>query len=99
MLPSWTEEEVIPVWSLKALAGIFDPPLPAEVVAVDEDLVELQATPVAPTSTATPAAAIRTFHDAACNTPPRSLAGSLGSLPRSPGPRPPIYLTVRQMRI
>jgi hypothetical protein len=64
-LASCTEEEVIPVWSLNALDGIFDPPLPAEVVVDDVELVELQATPVAPTSMTIPTAAMRIFHDAA----------------------------------
>jgi len=63
--------EVMPVWSLKALEGIFDPPGPA-VVAVLDELVELQAAPVAASSTTMPAAAIRIFHDADTNAPPRN---------------------------
>ncbi|HZM53605.1 MAG TPA: hypothetical protein VFC03_01100 [Acidimicrobiales bacterium] len=61
----------MPVWSLMALAGIDDPPDPLpDVVVVDEELVELQATAVSPTSTTMPSAAVRIFHDAEAKSPP-----------------------------
>jgi hypothetical protein len=70
--PILTELEVMPVWSLKALDGIFEllllPPEP-EVVAVDAVVVELHATAVAATTTTNPIAAMRDFHEAA-KTPP-----------------------------
>jgi len=58
-LPTFTSVEVMPVWSLKALAGGGGRPvplLPAAVVVVVE-LVELQATPVVATSMTIPSAA------------------------------------------
>jgi hypothetical protein len=79
MLPTWTVAAVMPVWSLKALAGMARPDdvelpvvavLPALVVVVDAELVELQATAVVATSTTIPKAAMRVFHDAEPKAPP-----------------------------
>jgi hypothetical protein len=63
--------ELIPVWLLKALEGIFDPPfeLPPEPVP-DEEFVELQATRVVASSATAPTATIRLFHDAGPTAPP-----------------------------
>jgi hypothetical protein len=63
-LPTVTEFVVTPVWSLKAVAGIFElppvPPLPDPVVVVvDDELVELQAIAVEASSRTMPAAASR----------------------------------------
>ena len=68
-LATCTAFEVMPVWSLKALDGIFDPPDPP-VVVVDEELVELQATAVVATRATTISAAIRVFHSAVPKAPP-----------------------------
>jgi hypothetical protein len=70
-LATLTDVEVMPVWSLMALAGIGDPPEPPpDVVVVDDELVELQATAVNATSTTVPSAAVRVLHDAAIKSPP-----------------------------
>jgi hypothetical protein len=64
--PILTELEVIPVWSLNALAGTAElPPAPPEpeVVVVDAVVVELQATVVAATNASTPSAARRAFRE------------------------------------
>ncbi len=68
----------MPVWSLKALVGMERPaaddpvdPLPAvDVVVVDDELVELQATAVVDTIMTSPSAAIRVFHGAEPKAPP-----------------------------
>jgi hypothetical protein len=79
MLPTWTVVAVMPVWSLKALAGMARPDvvelpvvavLPAVVVVVDAELVELQATAVVATSRTIPKAAMRVFNDAEPKAPP-----------------------------
>ena len=74
-LPTWTELEVMPVWSLNALDGIFElpEPPPPEVVD-DDDVVELQATAVAAVSSSTPAVARDDFHEPERTDPPRSLS-------------------------
>ena len=73
-LATRTEVEVIPVWSLKELAGGCGrpdpPPLPAPVVVVLDEFVELQATAVVATNTTIPSAAIRVFHGAEPKAPP-----------------------------
>ena len=72
-LATLTEVEVIPVWSEKALEGMFefaDPPEFPEVVVVLDELVELQATAVVATSMTAPTAAMRAFHDAEPKAPP-----------------------------
>jgi hypothetical protein len=67
---------VMPVWSLKALEGIVPRldavvlPLPAAVVVVEAELVELQATAVVATNATSPSAAMRVFHDAEPKAPP-----------------------------
>jgi hypothetical protein len=78
MLPTLTVEAVMPVWSLKALEGIVPrldavelpvvAVLPAVVVVVE--LVELQATALVATSTTSPRAAMRVFHDPEPKAPP-----------------------------
>jgi hypothetical protein len=80
-LPTRTVVEVMPVWSLKALAGMVRPLLDevvlppveedaAAVVVVEEDVVELQATAVVPARRTIPSAAMRVFHDAEPKAPP-----------------------------
>ncbi|HZM57464.1 MAG TPA: hypothetical protein VFC03_20815 [Acidimicrobiales bacterium] len=70
---TFTESEVMPVWSLKALAGIDELPEllpPTEVVVVEDELVELQATVVSATNMTSPRAAVRVFDDAEPKAPP-----------------------------
>ena len=65
-MPTETELAVIPVWSLKALAGIFDvvePPPAAAVVVVDAELVEPQATAEVASKSTMPTAARWVFFD------------------------------------
>jgi hypothetical protein len=73
-LATLTEDEVIPVWSLNALWGIFElplpPPPPLVVLVVVDELVELHATAPSATRTTIPIAAVRVFHEAECNVPP-----------------------------
>jgi hypothetical protein len=71
-LATLTAVAVMPVWSLKALAGIFanGVPPPDEVVLVDEELVELHATAEVATNMTIPSAAMRVFHDAEPKAPP-----------------------------
>ena len=74
-LPTLTVVAVIPVWSLKALAGIVLPPFddelpPADVVVVVDELVELQATAVVATTMTIASAARRVFHGAEPKAPP-----------------------------
>jgi hypothetical protein len=78
MFPTLISEEVIPVWSLKALEGMDrleepdadDPPPLPDVVVVDAELVELQATTVIPATATIPSAARRVFHGADPKVPP-----------------------------
>jgi hypothetical protein len=70
-LPTLTVVAVMPVWSLKALAGTARPDaLDAPVVVVDVELVELQATAVVATIVTITSAAMRVFHDAELKAPP-----------------------------
>jgi hypothetical protein len=69
MLATLTDVEVMPVWSLNALAGMPDPP-PLPEVVFDEDEVELQATALVATSMTIPRAARRVFPDANPTVPP-----------------------------
>jgi hypothetical protein len=63
-LPTVTDVEVIPVWSLVALAGTPDPlEPPPDVVVVAVELVELQATAAIASTVTNPAAARRVFRD------------------------------------
>ena len=76
-LPTPTEVAVMPVWSLKALAGMVLPPMLRRsaddvVVVVDVELVELQATAPVATARTIASAAIRVFHDAEPKAPPCS---------------------------
>ncbi|HZM57355.1 MAG TPA: hypothetical protein VFC03_20260, partial [Acidimicrobiales bacterium] len=90
-LPTVTESEVSPVWSLKALAGIFEPDEPPEppelaaVVVVDAELVELQAIAVVASTRTAPSAAKRVFRDVRVIFPPSCGARSGVSLPHQPG--------------
>ncbi len=71
--PTLTADEVMPVWSLNALCGIFEPdlvPPDAEVELEAEALVEPQATAPRASNPAVPHAASRVFHDAERNDPP-----------------------------
>ena len=51
---------------------MVDPVVVAEVVVVDDELVELQATAVVATASTIPSAAMRVFHDAELKVPPWS---------------------------
>ena len=65
-MPTATELAVMPVWSLNALAGIFDVdelPLAAAVVVVDDELVEPQATAEVASKSTKPTAARWVFFD------------------------------------
>jgi hypothetical protein len=82
-LPTVTEFEVTPVWSLKALAGILDDAEvvllpPAEVVVVvDVELFELHAIAVVANRSVAPSAASRAFRVVPVMLPPSC---------RTPGP-------------
>ncbi|HEV3366037.1 MAG TPA: hypothetical protein VG054_01135 [Acidimicrobiales bacterium] len=71
-MPTFTSVEVMPVWSLKELAGGGGRPVPLlpAVVVLEVELVELQATAVVATSMTIPSAAIRVFHGADPKAPP-----------------------------
>jgi hypothetical protein len=72
-LATRTEVAVMPVWSLKALEGIAEFPVPdpePEVVVVDDELVEPQATAVVATATTNPTAPRRVLHVVESKVPP-----------------------------
>jgi hypothetical protein len=60
--------DVRPVWSLKALAGIFEPPDPPELE--EEEVVELHATDVVATSATMISAPTRDLDSADPKAPP-----------------------------
>ena len=72
----WTEVDVTPVWSEKALCGIgreavpllADPPAP--VVVVDVEFVELQAAAPSPTAMTIASAVVRRFQVPERKAPP-----------------------------
>ena len=85
------------MWSLKALAGIFEPePGRWRRWWWSTELVELQAVPASATSTTTPAAAIRVFHDADRNAPPRTRCDRGRRFTRVSRGRPAFNVTLRQ---
>jgi hypothetical protein len=68
-LATRTELDVRPVWSLKALAGIFELPDPPPELP-EEELVELQATDVVATSATMISAVTRVLDSADPKAPP-----------------------------
>ena len=82
-MPTVTEVAVIPVWSLKALEGIFDEfyEPPAAVVVVDVEFVEPQAIAVVASRSTRPAAASRVFPDVRVMSPLGGCACSGASIP------------------
>lgn len=82
------DEEVTPVWSEKALWGMFDDADPPEdVVGVDE-LVELHAAAVTATANDAPTTAIRRFHDPDPTGSPFSAGADLRPTPGLMDPDP-----------
>ena len=82
-MPTVTEVEVMPVWSLNALDGILeavDEP-PAAVVVVDVEFVEPQAIAVVASRSTRPAAASRVFPDVRVMSPLGGCACSGASIP------------------
>jgi hypothetical protein len=73
-LAIWTELDVTPVWSEKALDGIGREVVPAlvepPVVVVDDVLVELQAAAPSPTAMTIASAVVRRFQVPERNAPP-----------------------------